>query len=163
MTTLFISDLHLQEERPDITRAFFAFLHQKAAHASQLYILGDFLEVWIGDDAITPFQNDIIDALNQLSHTCAIYFMHGNRDFLIGDHFANRANLSLLNDPSVISLNGVSTLLTHGDFLCTADTAYMQFRAMVRDPQWQAAFLAKPLEERIAIARELRDKSQTET
>lgn len=163
MTTLFISDLHLQEERPEITRAFFSFLQTHAIQADQLYILGDFFEVWIGDDGITPFQQDIIDALRRLSDSCDIFFMHGNRDFLIGDHFANLAHLTLLNEPTVISLNGTATLLLHGDSLCTADSAYMEFRAMVRNPDWQKEFLAKPLEERIMIARQLREQSRNET
>lgn len=163
MATLFISDLHLQEERPEITRAFFHFLRTHGTRASQLYILGDFFEVWIGDDAITPYQTEIIEALNQLSDTCTIFFMHGNRDFLIGEHFANKANVTLLHDPTQIRLDGTPTLLLHGDSLCTSDRDYMQFRAMVRNPAWQHAFLAKPLDERIAIARELRERSQLET
>ena len=163
MTTLFISDLHLQEERPEITRAFFAFLDAHARQADQLYILGDFFEVWIGDDCITDFQKEIIDALKALSQSCDLFFMHGNRDFLIGDHFANLAGACLLNDPSVITLNGTPTLLSHGDALCLDDQAYQQFRAMVRNPDWQQEFLAKPLEERLAIARQLRDKSREET
>lgn len=163
MTTLFISDLHLQEERPEITRAFFDFLRSRALDASQLYILGDFFEVWIGDDAISPYQSEIIAALRELSESCDIFFMHGNRDFLIGEHFANLAHATLLHEPTRITLNGNPTLLLHGDSLCTADHDYMQFRAMVRTPAWQATFLEKPLSERIAIARQLREKSQTET
>lgn len=163
MTTLFISDLHLQEERPDITRAFFDFLSQKAANAHQLYILGDFFEVWIGDDGITPFQQRIIDALNRLSDHCELYFMHGNRDFLIGNHFAALSNATLLNDPTIISLQGTQTLLMHGDSLCTEDKDYMAFRNMVRDSAWQKEFLGKPITERQAIAQQLRQQSQEQT
>lgn len=163
MTTLFISDLHLQQERPEITRAFFDFLVRHANHAHQLYILGDFFEVWVGDDGITPFHQQIIDCLARLSETCEIYFMHGNRDFLIGDHFADLTGITILNDPTVISLYGTQTLLLHGDSLCTSDQAYMQFRQMVRDPSWQQNFLSKPLAERLAIAKELRERSRQET
>ena len=163
MTTLFISDLHLDEKRPEITRAFFQFLKEKASNADQLYILGDFFEVWIGDDAISAFQREIIDALKKLSDHCNIFFMHGNRDFLIGNMFADLSGLTLLNEPSVISLNGTNTLLLHGDSLCTEDTEYMKFRAMVRNPEWQSMFLNKTIEERVAIAKQLRDKSKEET
>ncbi|MCG8668744.1 MAG: UDP-2,3-diacylglucosamine diphosphatase [Pseudomonadales bacterium] len=163
MTTLFISDLHLDEKRPDISRAFFRFLETKAIHADQLYILGDFFEVWIGDDAISPFQEEVIYGLQNVSKHCNVFFMHGNRDFLVGNLFADLSGATLLPDPTIITLAGEKTLLMHGDSLCTGDTEYMQFRAMVRNPDWQAEFLGKSLEERIAIAKHLRDKSKEET
>ena len=163
MTTLFISDLHLDEKRPDISRAFFRFLETKATSADQLYILGDFFEVWIGDDAISPFQEEVIYGLKKLSEHCNVFFMHGNRDFLIGNLFADLSGATLLPEPTMINLAGKTTLLMHGDSLCTEDTEYMQFRAMVRDPNWQAEFLGKSLQERIAIAQHLRDKSKEET
>lgn len=163
MSVLFISDLHLDEKRPEITRAFFQFLSEKAPNADQLYILGDFFEVWIGDDAISDFQKEVIDALSKLSEHCNIYFMHGNRDFLIGNLFADLSGVTILTEPTIISLAGVSTLLLHGDSLCTADSEYMQFREMVRNPDWQAMFLGKSLEERVAIAQQLRQKSKEQT
>lgn len=163
MTTLFISDLHLDEKRPDITRAFFKFLKDKAESAERLYILGDFFEVWIGDDAVSEFQNTIIQALHELSDTCEIFFIHGNRDFLIGESFAVKAGCTLLPEPTTITLNGITTTIMHGDSLCIEDVEYMKFRTMVRNPEWQAMFLSKPLQERIAIAQQLRDQSKEQT
>ena len=163
MTTLFISDLHLQEERPDITRAFFLFLEQKATEAQQLYILGDFFEVWVGDDGISPFHESIINKLLALSRTCEVFFLHGNRDFLVGEQFADLANLTLLDEPTTITLNSTQTLLLHGDSLCTEDHEYMAFRHTVRSPEWQKQFLDKPLTERIAIAKQLREQSHQQT
>ena len=163
MTTLFISDLHLQEERPEITRAFSQFIDQIASEARQLYILGDFFEVWIGDDALSPFQMEIIGALKKLSSSCDVFFLHGNRDFLIGDKFADLAGATLLTDPATISVNGSPVLLMHGDSLCTEDRDYITFRAMVRTPAWQKEFLGKPVSERLAIARHLRTQSKQQT
>ncbi|MCG8317474.1 MAG: UDP-2,3-diacylglucosamine diphosphatase [Pseudomonadales bacterium] len=163
MRTLFISDLHLQEQRPEITRAFFAFIDQKALEADALYILGDFFEVWVGDDGTTSFQDEIIEKLNFLSQHCQLFFMHGNRDFLVGSGFAERANISILEEPTLIQLNNENCLLLHGDSLCTQDHEYIKFRTMVRASQWQQAFLAKPLTERQAIARQLRETSKSET
>ena len=117
MTTLFISDLHLDEKRPEITRAFFSFLKEKASEADQLYILGDFFEVWIGDDAISAFHSEIIQALKKLSLQCNLFFMHGNRDFLVGNRFADLSGATLLSEPTTISLQGKNTLLLHGDSL----------------------------------------------
>ena len=150
MTTLFISDLHLQKERPEITRAFFQFLDKKASTATALYILGDFFEVWIGDDGMSEFEEEIVNALKNLSSHCQIFFIHGNRDFLIGSQFSDLANISILNEPSVISVAGKPCLILHGDSLCTEDVEYMKFRQMVRAPEWQSVFLAKPIEERRA-------------
>lgn len=157
MTTLFISDLHLEESRPDITDAFLAFLHEKAAGVEQLYILGDFFEAWIGDDERTPLQEQIASALKQLSDSGTdIFLMHGNRDFLIGDDFCHRAGATLLDDPTVIDLYGTPTLLLHGDSLCTADVEYQKFRANMRNPQMQKMMLARPLEDRQQMAKQLR-------
>lgn len=126
---LLISDLHLQEERPDITRAFLDLLDGRARHAQALYILGDFFEAWIGDDAMTPFQQSICQALRRLSDSgTAVYLMHGNRDFLIGQAFCKAAGCTLLSDPSVIELGGEPVLLMHGDTLCTRDVGYMKMR-----------------------------------
>lgn len=160
MTTLFISDLHLEESRPDITRAFLTFLEQKAAGTESLYILGDFFEAWIGDDERTPLQEQVAGALRQLSDTgTRLYLMHGNRDFLIGEDFCARAGATLLDDPTVIDLYGTPTLLMHGDSLCTADVEYQKFRANMRNPKWQQMILQRPLKDRQQMARQLREIS----
>lgn len=162
---LFISDLHLCEERPHITALFGRFMDDVAHDAAALYILGDLFEYWIGDDQL---DHDVL--AHQVAYKIStvatrgtrVFFMHGNRDFLIGDRFAAEANLTLLPDPTVIELNGERVLLMHGDTLCTDDLAYQQFRKQVRDPAWQAALLAKPYAERVALARSLRSQSDME-
>ena len=160
MTTLFISDLHLEESRPDITEAFLGFLDGTASGVDQLYILGDFFEAWIGDDERTPLQEQIAAALRKLRDSGTdIFLMHGNRDFLIGEDFCKRAGASLLDDPTVIDLHGTPTLLMHGDSLCTADVEYQKFRANMRNPQWQQMILQRPLEDRQQMARQLREIS----
>lgn len=157
MISLFISDLHLDENRPDISRAFFQFLHSHASKAQALYILGDFFEAWIGDDDQSPLLDDVSRELKALtSNGVALYIMHGNRDFLIGQQFCDAVGAQLLNDPTVIELNGEATLLMHGDSLCSGDQEYMQLRKMLRSALWQKAALAKPLEERRVIAQHLR-------
>lgn len=160
MTTLFISDLHLEESRPDITDALLAFLKDRAIEIDALYILGDFFEAWIGDDEHTPLQETIAVALSEVKASgTAIYFMHGNRDFLIGKDYCSRAGAILLDDPSVVDLYGTPYLLMHGDSLCTADAEYQKFRANMRNPQWQQMILQRPLEDRKQMARQLRDIS----
>lgn len=160
MTTLFISDLHLEESRPDITDAFLAFLKDKAMGVERLYILGDFFEAWIGDDERTPLQETVAAALKEVNESgTEIFLMHGNRDFLIGEDFCNRAGATLLDDPAVVDLYGTPTLLMHGDSLCTADVEYQKFRANMRNPQWQQMILARPLEDRQQMARQLREIS----
>ena len=124
MSVLFISDLHLEAERPDITRAFLSFLDERARRAEALYILGDFFEAWIGDDGMDAFQRSIAQSLRQVADGgTRIYLMHGNRDFLIGKAFCREAGCTLLPDPSVIDLYGEPVLLMHGDSLCTRDEA----------------------------------------
>jgi len=160
VTTLFISDLHLEESRPDITEAFLGFLDGTASGVDQLYILGDFFEAWIGDDERTPLQEQIAAALRKLRDSGTdIFLMHGNRDFLIGEDFCERAGATLLDDPTVIDLHGIPTLLMHGDSLCTADVEYQKFRANMRNPQWQQMILQRPLEDRQQMARQLREIS----
>ena len=162
MHSLFISDLHLHESRSQITRAFFQFLHTQAIHAEALYILGDFFDAWIGDDDDSELANDIANALHLLNaQGVAIYFMHGNRDFLLGEHYAQRAGMQIIPEGTVINLYGTPTLLVHGDALCTSDIEYQQFRTMVRSPQWQQQVLAQPLAARRALAAQLREKSQS--
>jgi UDP-2,3-diacylglucosamine hydrolase len=161
---LLISDLHLEQERPDISRAFLHFLESRASEAEALYILGDFFEVWIGDDAISPFQRTIAQALRQLSDSgTRIYLMHGNRDFMIGQAFCREAGCSLLHDPSLVELGGEKVLLMHGDSLCTRDEAYMRLRRWLRNPL--ALFILRnlPLAARRKLARKLRTESREQT
>ncbi|MDX1757113.1 MAG: UDP-2,3-diacylglucosamine diphosphatase [Marinobacter sp.] len=160
MTTLFISDLHLEEARPDITRAFLQFLSDKARGVERLYILGDFFEAWIGDDEHTPLQEEIAAALRELSDEgTELFLMHGNRDFLIGEDFCGRIGATMLEDPTVVDLYGTPTLLMHGDSLCTADVEYQKFRTTMRNRQWQEMFLKRPLADRQTTARQLREIS----
>lgn len=160
MSTLFISDLHLQPSRPELVRAALAFLRDTARGAQALYILGDLFEAWIGDDDDAPWLDEFGAALAQLAQSgTALYFMHGNRDFLLGETFAARCDLRLLAEPTVIDLYGRPALLLHGDSLCTQDSDYMAFRAQVRNPLWQQAVLAKPLAERRQLAGALRSES----
>ena len=162
MSTLFISDLHLEETRPDITGAFLRFLDEKTPGTERLYILGDFFEAWIGDDERTPLQEQVASALKAVcDRGTEIFLMHGNRDFLIGEDYCQRAGATLLDDPTVIDLYGTPTLLMHGDSLCTADEEYQKFRANMRNPQMQKMMLARPLEDRQKMARQLRDMSMT--
>ncbi|MFD2230527.1 UDP-2,3-diacylglucosamine diphosphatase [Alkalimarinus sediminis] len=161
MTTLFISDLHLEEKRPEIIEAFFTFLKQKALNIDALYILGDFFEAWIGDDENTPLQVSVKDRLKEVTESGTLLFiMHGNRDFLMGSLFCQETGAQLLNDPTVISLYDHSVLLMHGDSLCTQDVEYMKFRKNMRDPQWQTLFLQRSLPERQLVAQQLRTISQ---
>ncbi|MCY1286835.1 UDP-2,3-diacylglucosamine hydrolase [compost metagenome] len=161
---LLISDLHLEEERPDISRAFLHFLEQRAPQAQALYILGDFFEAWIGDDAMTPFQRSIAQALRQLSDSgTRIYLMHGNRDFLIGRAFCREAGCTLLNDPTIVPMNGEPVLLMHGDSLCTRDEAYMRLRRWLRNPLTLWVLRHLPLATRHQLARKLRKESRAQT
>jgi len=162
MTTLFISDLHLDESRPDITRAFFEFLERETPHAEALYILGDFFEVWVGDDDDSEFSRQIVERLRDITDSgTALYFMHGNRDFLVGDIFIKETGATPLPDPSVIELYGEPVLLMHGDSLCTLDEDYMIFRQQARSPEWQQQLMSHSLAERRIIAADLRLKSQS--
>ncbi|MDV7210267.1 UDP-2,3-diacylglucosamine diphosphatase [Azotobacter beijerinckii] len=161
MATLLISDLHLDEERPDISRAFLRFLKERASQAEALYILGDFFEVWIGDDAMSPFQHSIAKALRDVADRgTRIFLMHGNRDFLVGRSFCRQAGCSLLRDPSRIELNGAPVLLMHGDTLCTRDIAYMRFRRRLRNPLSTWLLRHLPLAKRQQLARKWRDASR---
>lgn len=161
MTTLFISDLHLDPSRPAVTRAFLQLLDEQSGAIDALYILGDFFEAWIGDDDNSELNQVVIGALQALSDRgVQLYIMHGNRDFLLGDAFAAQSGATLLADPCVIELYGRKILLMHGDSLCTGDREYIAFRNQVRDPAWQQALLAKPLAERKAIADQMRNASR---
>ena len=161
MTTLFISDLHLEPGRWDISAQLLSFLAGEARRAEALYILGDLFEVWVGDDDDDPFVAEIAEALRSLSDSgVSCYFAHGNRDFLIGEAYAERAGLKLLSDWTVVDLSGQTVLVGHGDDLCTDDKEYMAFRRMVRAPQWQQHTLKLPLDERRQIAADARQESQ---
>ena len=137
MTTLFISDLHLDAERPQVTELFGRFLREEARGADALYILGDLFEAWVGDDDPSETGAFVARELKALSDGgVPVYFVRGNRDFLVGDDYARRAGMAILPDPTVVVLYGQPTLLMHGDTLCTDDLAYQQFRAQVRNPAW---------------------------
>jgi UDP-2,3-diacylglucosamine hydrolase len=164
MATLFISDLHLSAERPDITSLFIEFLNNEARQAEALYILGDLFEAWLGDDMVLPEYAEAIAAMKALSDSgVPVFIMHGNRDFLLGEKFTEMSGTTLLDDLTTIDLYGTPTLLLHGDTLCTDDVEYQKFRAMVRNPAWQQQMLALSPEERLKLAREYREMSQAET
>ena len=164
MATLFISDLHLDETRPQIVDLFVRFLSHEARKADALYILGDLFESWIGDDDDAPLATRIAHALRSLRDGgVPIYLMHGNRDFLLGAEYAKHAGMELLADPTIVELDGERTLLMHGDTLCTDDVEYQKFRGLVRNPAWQQQFLAKPLAERRAFASQARGESRKQT
>ena len=161
MTTLFISDLHLDPERPEITRLFGDFIDGEARSADALYILGDLFEAWVGDDDPSEAGTFVAARLKALADAgVPTYFIRGNRDFLLGDAYAKRAGMTILPDPAVILLQGEPTLILHGDLLCSDDTAYQQFRTQTRDPRWQAQFLAQPLAARLAFAAQARAASK---
>jgi UDP-2,3-diacylglucosamine hydrolase len=160
MATLFISDLHLEPGQPEIGEQFLNFLQGPARDADALYILGDLFEAWIGDDDPNPYYAQMKTAIRALSDSgVPVYFMHGNRDFMIGDTFAAEAGVSLLSDPHSLELHGENILLSHGDAMCTDDTEYQQVRAMTRNPDWQAMMMSKSVEERIAFALQAREQS----
>lgn len=157
MPILFISDLHLDTKRPDILRAFLHFLEHDAVQADELYILGDLFEAWVGDDDDSELAQTCQRALKKLSNSgTRLYYMHGNRDFLLGEAFARTTGGEILPDPTLIPLYGTPTLLMHGDSLCTSDSDYMAMRQQLRSPEWQQKLLAQPLEERRQLAKQLR-------
>ena len=161
MTTLFVSDLHLDALAPAPGEQFRAFLAGRAGDAEALYILGDLFESWIGDDDADPYREQICAALAQLTASgVPCYVMHGNRDFLLGSGFEARSGVRLIEDPLLIELYGEPVLLTHGDALCTADHSYQQLRAVVRQRTWQQRFLALPLDVRGALAERARAGSR---
>jgi len=163
MAYCFISDLHLQESRPDITKAFLGFLENTAYKAERLYILGDLFEAWIGDDDQNNFISEIQAALLKTNKTTKILFLHGNRDFLIGTEFASSSGLEILNDPTIEEMFGNRVLLMHGDLMCIEDHDYQAFRKTSRDAKWQDEFLNKSIEERREIAHNLRAISKEAT
>ena len=157
----FISDLHLSAGRPDITRCLFSFLQQQAIHAEALYVLGDLFEVWIGDDDNSAFNLSVADAFASLARQgVKLYFIHGNRDFLIRHKFAEKAGMTLLPERAVVDLYGTPTLLMHGDELCTRDVVYQKFRRKARGWWWPRLMLSLPLTVRRKIAENGRKTSQ---
>ena len=157
---LFISDLHLSLEKPEITRRFLAFLQNRAPKAIAVYILGDLFDAWIGDDDPTPPNHKIRKQLKQLTDSgTQVFLQPGNRDFLLGKQFCQDTGVTLLDDYQVIDLYGTPTLLTHGDLLCTDDLPYQAFRAKSHTPEWQQSVLSKPLLLRLLVARWYRIRS----
>lgn len=160
MTTLLISDLHLDDKRPETTALLLRFIEREAANAESLYILGDLFEYWLGDDSPSECSLTVaseLAALGKQGVNC--FFQHGNRDFLLRDDYAKLAGFTLLPEEHVVDLYGERVLLMHGDSLCTDDQEYQQFRAQVRDPVWQQGFLALSPQERLQVARQARDAS----
>jgi UDP-2,3-diacylglucosamine hydrolase len=164
VATLFISDLHIDASRPEITRQFLSFLRTEAAGAEALYILGDLFESWVGDDDADPAQREAIAGLHALSVSgVPCFVMHGNRDFLLGPQFCAMSGAALLPDPILVTLYGEPVLVMHGDALCTDDRAYQRLRATVRDADWQRQFLSLSVAARRALAGAARAGSQAHT
>jgi len=162
MKSLFISDLHLHPGHPDGMALFAQFIDEHARSADRLFILGDLFEYWLGDDAIEFSGHEaLVDTLAGLGRSgTSVLFMHGNRDFLVGEDFASATGVTLLPDPDVVELDGLKVLLSHGDLLCTDDTEHQAFRAQTRDRAWQRQMLSQSLEQRDALARQLRMGSE---
>ena len=155
----FVSDLHLSEGEPELTEMFYRFLSEYGPQMRELYILGDFFDAWIGDDDDRPLAQTVAEALGKIAQAgCKLYFMHGNRDFLLGSAYAARCGMALL--PEIQSLDDANIVLCHGDHLCTQDHAYQNFRTQVRKQEWQTQFLAQPLLARRAFAEQARAQSQ---
>ena len=164
MATLFISDLHLEDRRPEITAQLVGFLQGPARLADALYILGDLFEFWIGDDVVNGTARTVAGELRALADSeVPVYFQHGNRDFLVGDDFAAMAGMQLLPETVTVDFYGRPTLLLHGDTLCTDDVEYQAFRRQVRNPAFQQMFLGQSVEQRLAMAASARDASKQHT
>ena len=163
MSTLFLSDIHLEESRTDITAQFVSYLEQITDHTDRLFIVGDLFEAWIGDDAPGAIGQEIIDTLAALTQRGVKgFFTHGNRDFLVGDKFSQLTGFSLLEEECIIDCYGQSVLLLHGDTLCTDDVEYQALRTMVRNPDWQKQILELDVDQRITLAQQMRKTSQEE-
>jgi len=161
--TFFISDLHLDKVRPEIISIFERFLKNDCQQIDALYILGDLFEVWVGDDHPVDGLENSLAALKALAEKIPVYFIHGNRDFLVGKAFANQYGLRLIDEHSRIDLYGRATLVMHGDTLCLDDVEYQKFREQVRTPEVQQEFLSHPLDARLAQARGMREESASAT
>lgn len=164
LTTLFIADVHLHPARTETAQYFCDFLAGAAKESNALYILGDLFDAWVGDDGLSdPFNTHIGTALKNLTNSGTQgFFLPGNRDFLVGEGFTAATGFTLLNDETVVNINGISTLLLHGDTLCTDDHAYQDFRTQIRSTAWRQDFLSRPLAERKAISETLRQQSEQE-
>jgi UDP-2,3-diacylglucosamine hydrolase len=157
----FISDLHLSENTPSVTQGFFEFLKTAAQELSHLYILGDLFEAWVGDDNDSELATNVMQEINHATRNgLEIFFIHGNRDFLCGQKFAEQSNLTLLPDPYFLNFFDQKIALSHGDSFCTEDLEYIKFKKEVRSEEWQQEFLQKPLDDRLNIASSMRDASQ---
>ena len=157
----FISDLHLSENTPSVTQGFFEFLKTAAQELSHLYILGDLFEAWVGDDDDSELATNVMQEINHATRNgLEIFFIHGNRDFLCGQKFAEQSNLTLLPDPFFLNFFDQKIALSHGDNFCTEDLEYIKFKKEVRSEKWQKEFLQKPLDDRLNIASNMRDASQ---
>lgn len=164
MATLFVSDLHLSPARPAKVALFQQFLAVAATRGDTLYILGDLVDAWFGDDDPSPGARQLVALLQAFAASgSGLHVMHGNHDFLMSETFSRETGASLLDEVTSVTLHGERVVLTHGDLLCTNDHAYQELRAMVRDPQWQANALAKSMEERLALAADIRATSVAES
>lgn len=163
MRTLFIADLHLSENHRHITDAFFGFLEKEAMNAETLYILGDMFEVWIGDDEHTPLMDEVAQKLTSFAHVTGahIFYIHGNRDFMIGQRYAKQSSMTLLPEHSLIDLYGTKTLIMHGDTLCLFDKNYQRLRKLLHNPLLQFVFNLLPLKLRKRIGWKIRTASQS--
>lgn len=160
MSINFISDLHLDKSRPHINNYFIHYLKSLSSNVSDLYILGDLFEYWVGDDDPMDGLDDVCEAIIDVGKKINIWYMHGNRDFLVSKKICDNLKINLLQDPSIINIGNMKILLLHGDTLCTDDLDYQQFRLMVRSEKWQNEMLSKPLSERLMVAEALRKKSK---
>lgn len=160
MQTLFIADLHLSDDTPDLTALFEQFLRDHSGKAAALYILGDFFEAWTGDDDDSHTAQTVATAIQKFSQHAPVYFLAGNRDFLLGKHYAQRANMTLLPENHMITLHGKHILLTHGDEMCTDDAAYLRYRKIIRQPLLGKILLQLPFGKRKQIAEQIRAKSR---
>ncbi len=160
MSINFISDLHLDKSRPHINNYFIHYLKSLNSNVSDLYILGDLFEYWVGDDDPMDGLDDVCEAIIDLGKKINIWYMHGNRDFLVSKKICDNLKINLLQDPTIINNGNMKILLLHGDTLCTDDLDYQEFRLMVRSEKWQNEMLSKPLSERLMIAEALRKKSK---
>ncbi|MEO1930065.1 MAG: UDP-2,3-diacylglucosamine diphosphatase [Gammaproteobacteria bacterium] len=164
MNRYFISDLHLDESKPKTTKLFHTFIKQiikENINDTEVYILGDLFESWIGDDYDNPFHDEIKLLLTSMSNSgVKVFFLFGNRDFLIGETFLSKTGIELLDDPALLTINEKRVLITHGDQMCLDDRDYQNFRAMVRNPEWQQEFLSFPISKRLKIAGEAKDASK---